>query len=164
MQWNSSCLVRIWLLAVLALAAGPGCSRNNAQGWFDRGAARFHDGDYDGAIEAYAQGLQLEPGSAMGHNLLGMAYRMKFNGTGATEWKEKEIAAFREAVEADSTYWPAYINLGASLYYMGRQEEAAPFFSRALVLHPDNPEREQLEAFIREGGGTVPAAADSGSD
>jgi len=144
-------------LAVLAVVATPGCGRNSAQAWFDQGAARFQDGKFDEAIEAYTKGLDLEPGSAMGHNLLGMAYRMKFNGTGATEWKEKEIASFRMAVEADSTFWPAYINLGASLYYMGRKQEAAPFFSRALVIHPENPERGQLEAFIREGGGTVPA-------
>jgi len=148
----------IRLLAVLCVLAMPACSRNTAQSWFDRGADKFHDGNYDEAIDAYTHGLALEPDSPVGHNLLGMAYRMKFNGTGVSMWKEKEIASFRRAVEADSTYWPAYINLGASLYYIGKKTEAAPYFARALEVHPDNPERAQLEAFIREGGGEVPKA------
>lgn len=164
MRYGVSRTVRIGLLGLLILTGAPGCGGNSAQACFDRGASRFKDGKFDEAIEAYTKGLALDPQSAVGHNLLGMAYRMKFNTTGATEWKEKEIASFRLAVDADSTFWPAYINLGASLYYMGKKTEAAPFFTRALVLHPDNPEREQLETFIREGGGQPPAASASASD
>lgn len=155
---------RIGMLGLLILMGVPGCGGNSAQACFDRGASRYRHGKFDEAIEAYTKGLALDPHSAVGHNLLGMAYRGKFNATGVTEWKEKEIASFRLAVEADSTFWPAYINLGASLYYMGRKAEAAPFFTRALVLHPDNPEREQLETFIREGGGQPPAGSVSASD
>jgi tetratricopeptide (TPR) repeat protein len=80
-----------------------------------------------------------------------MAYRMQYNTVRAAEWKDKEIDAFRAAVDCDPTYWPAYINLGATLYYMGRKEEAAPYFETALELHPENPERAQLEGFIAEG-------------
>ena len=96
----------------------------------------------------------------MGFNLLGMAYRMKYNTLRAAEWKEKEIGAFRKAVAADSTYEPAHINLGATLYYLGNKTEAAPHFRRALELNPDNPEREQLEQFILEGGEETPDRGD----
>jgi tetratricopeptide (TPR) repeat protein len=144
------------------LAGCHGGSAKTAQKYFDQGAERFQDKDYDQAIAAYLKGIQLEPASAVGYNLLGMAYRWKYNAVGASMWKEKEIDAFRKAVAADSTFYPAYINLGASLYYMGSKAEAAPYFERALVLYPENPERPALEKMIREGGGTPPGEESAG--
>lgn len=146
-------------LAVTVLIGG-GCREEGAQTHFDRGAEEFQDSKYDEAILHYRKGLELEPASAVGYNLLGMAYRMKYNTLRAAEWKEKEIDAFRKAVEVDSTYVPACINLGATLYYLGNKTEAAPYFRRALDLNPDNPEREQLEQFIREGGEEVSDGGD----
>ena len=146
-------------MLVMAMV-GSGCGEESAQSFFDRGAGEFQDDDYDQAILHYRKGLELEPGSAVGFNLLGMAYRMKYNTLRAAEWKEKEIEAFRSAVAADSTYEPAHINLGATLYYLGNKTEAAPHFRRALELNPDNPEREQLELFIKEGGEDTPDVGD----
>jgi len=131
-------------------ASGCGGGQS-AQSYFNEGAEQVQDGNYERAIAAYEKGLEMEPRSAIGHNLLGMAYRMQYNTVRAAEWKEKEIEAFLAAVDCDATYWPAYINLGATLYYLGRKEEAAPYFTRALELFPDNPERSQLEGFIAEG-------------
>lgn len=143
---------RLWpLLTAAVVLAGCGGGTENAQRHFDDGAEHFQNGQYDDALEAYGRGLEVEPNSAVGHNLMGMAYRMKYNSLRDTRWKEQEIDAFRSAVAADSTFWPAHINLGATLYYMGKKTEAAHYFRTALRLHPDNPEREQLEAFIREG-------------
>jgi tetratricopeptide (TPR) repeat protein len=139
---------------------GSGCGEENAQAFFDRGAGEFKDGDYDQAILHFQKGLELQPGSAVGLNLLGMAYQKKYNTLRAAEWKEKEIDAFRKAVAADSTYEPAFINLGATLFYLGNKTEAAPYFRRALELNPDNPEREQLEQFILEGGEEAPDSGD----
>jgi tetratricopeptide (TPR) repeat protein len=141
-------LAPLALAAVLAACGGA----PSAQSYFDAGARKFQAKDYDGAIAAYQQGLRLEPRSAVGQNLLGMAYRFKYNAVRDSQYKEKEIAAFEAAVAADSTFVAAQINLGATLYYLGRKAEAAPHFRRALELQPDNPEREQLEGFIREGG------------
>jgi tetratricopeptide (TPR) repeat protein len=148
----------ILMLGFLFLGMVLGCGEKTAQDHFDAGAAAFQDEDYDEAIGDYERGLAIEPTSAVGHNLLGMAYRMKYNTLRSEAWKEKEIAAFRLAVAADSTYWPAHINLGASLYYLGEKREAAVHFAKALHLNPENPERAELEAFIREGGGVIPGA------
>jgi len=137
-------------LAGVLFATGCGKGQS-AQSYFDEGAEQFQDGHYEQAVAAYEKGLEMEPRSAVGHNLLGMAYRMQYNTVRAAEWKEKEIEAFRTAVDCDTTYWPAYINLGATLYYLGRKEEAAPYFRTALDLYPENPERAQLEGFIAEG-------------
>lgn len=136
------------MCVVLAACGGP----QTAQDYFDQGAEHFQDGDYDEAIASYQSGLELEPRSPVGYNLLGMAYRMKFNAGGDAALKEQEIAAFTQAIEADSTFFPAQINLGASLYYTGRTQEAARHFHRALELDPQNPERKQLESMIRDGG------------
>jgi tetratricopeptide (TPR) repeat protein len=145
-------------LVVTAMMAS-GCGKETAQALFDRGAEELKDGEYDQAILHFEKGLELEPGAAAGFNLLGMAYRMKYNTLRAAEWKEKEIDAFRQALAADSTYEAAHIQLGATLYYLGNKTEAAHHFRRALELNPDNPERDQLEQFIEEGG---EEATDSG--
>ena len=140
--------VMLGSLVVLLLAA---CQQNQAQDWFERGADAYQEGRFAEAVEAYQQGLDLEPESAVGWNLMGMACRMQFNQIRSEEWKRKEEQAFKKAVAADSTFWPAQINLGATLYYQGKPREAAPFFKRALELNPDNPEKERLLEFISEG-------------
>jgi tetratricopeptide (TPR) repeat protein len=143
-----------WLPALVLALALAACAKSapTAQSYFDEGARLFQSGDYDAAIAAYERGLLLEPRSAVGQNLVGMAYRFKYNAVRDSRYKDKEIAAFEAAVVADSTFAPALINLGATLYYLGRKPEAALHFRRALAVNPDNPEREQLEGFIREGG------------
>lgn len=151
---------RISVLAVAVALWFPlawGCGAKSAQDYFRKGEQLATAGKLDDAIEAYQTGLEMEPGSAMGYNLLGMAYRLKYNALRSTQWKQKEIAAFEQAELADSTFWPAYVNLGATLYYMGNAHDAAPHFIRALTLYPQNPEREKLEAMIREGQGEPPA-------
>ena len=145
---------------ILTAMIGGGCGEESAQSLFDRGAGEFQDGNYDQAILHYQKGLELEPGLAEGFYLLGLAYRMKYNTLRAAQWKEMEIDAFRKAVAADSTHELAHINLAATLYYLGDKKEAAHYFRRALELNPDNPERKQLEQFIREGGEEVPDRRD----
>ena len=139
------------LLVLLGLLAGCHQGPKRAQVFFEEGGRHYAAGDYDRAIAAYRRGLELEPRSAVGLNLVGMAYRMKYNTLRDLDWKEKELAAFREAAAADSTFWPAMINLGATLYYLDRKAEAAELFRKALRLNPENPEREVLEGMIAEG-------------
>ncbi len=149
----------LWCSVLVLGAALAGCrTEGGAQQFFDAGARAYQKKDYDDAIAAYRKGLLREPGSAVGYNLLGMAYRMKYNTVRSNDWKEKEVLAFRQSVAADSTFWPAYINLGVTLYYLGKKDEAAPYFRRALELNPRNPERTQIETFIQDGSGTVPEA------
>lgn len=145
MVWTRSILVAAMLAAVLA-----GCGRNGAADHFSEGDRRFEAGEYAGAAEEYRAGLEMEPASAPAWNRLGMACRLQFNESRDSAWKEQELDAFRRAVAADSTYWPAYVNLGATLYYLGRKEEAFPLLQRALDLHPGNPDRQALEALLAD--------------
>jgi tetratricopeptide (TPR) repeat protein len=137
------------LAAALAAWALAGC--RGAQAYYDRGDEQFREQRYDEAIADYRRALALEPTSAEGWNRLGTAYREKYNTERLSDWKDKEIAAFERSVRADSVYWPARINLGASLFYLGRKAEAAPHLKRALELNPDNPQRPQIETMIAEG-------------
>jgi len=124
-----------------------------AEGFLSRGEKEYQSEKYDKAIVSFRRGLALDGGSARGYHLLGLAYRMKYNTTREGEWKGKELQAFEDAVAADSTYWPAHVNLGAALFYLGRKRDAARHFSTALKLNPQNPERKKLEEMIREGRG-----------
>lgn len=148
----SGALGRSLVLVLCGVLAACGGDRTAAD-HFREGEELVMKGEFDQAIAAYQKGLELEPGSAVGHNLLGMAYRFKYNAVRTAEWKEKELAEFEKAVASDSTFWPAYVNLGATLFYMGKKAEATPHFRRALDLYPDNPEREELEKLISQGTG-----------
>lgn len=142
-------LAIIFLIAVASIGNCGG--EKNAQDYFNEGAKCFEAGNYDGAIEMYKKGLELEPNSAGGYNLLGMGYRFKYNTTGDMDYKNKEIEAFQKAIDMDPKFWGAMINLGATYYYMGEKKKAAPYFKKALEIYPNNPEKTELEKMIQEG-------------
>ncbi len=130
-----------------------GCSSQtkNNQNYLDEGIKLFQQGKYKEAIEKYKEGLKSDPKNALGYNLLGMAYRFRFNQLGAQEYKEKEIEAFKKAIEIEPKYWVAYKNLIASLYYQGRKKEAVPYIEKALELQPNDPEKDLLLQWLDEG-------------
>jgi tetratricopeptide (TPR) repeat protein len=125
-------------------------SKKSSGDYFKEGEELFAKKLYDEAIEKYEEGLKLTPNSAVGYNLLGMAYRFKFNEVRDPSFRQKEIESFKKAIEIDETYWVAYINLGATYYYGERKAEAIPLFQRALELYPLNPEKEAIERMIEE--------------
>lgn len=129
----------------------PGCGRESARACFDDGTRHFERGEYAEAVADYEAGLALEPNSAVGHNLLGMACRMQYAELRDRAWRMRELTAFRHSVDADSTFWPAQINLGVTLYDEGRKREAAACFARALEIYPQNPERERIARYVEEG-------------
>ena len=134
---------------VLGMFVG-GCGGNRADSHFAAGDRHFQAEEYEVAAREYRAGLALEPARAEAWNRLGMACRLQFNTSRRSMWKDQEIAAFRRAVKADSTYWAAYVNLGASLYYLGQPREAAPYLRRGLELYPENPDRAALEALLSD--------------
>ena len=154
----------IWIVAVSVSMGSLGCGGEptTADGFFARGESQYQDGEYDLAIQSFEKGLVMDATSAEGHHLLGLAYRMKYNTTHESEWKHRELDAFRAAVAADSTYSPAHVNLGSALFYLGKKKEAAAHFSIALELDPENPSRAMLEDMIRQG--LAPPSSEPRSD
>jgi Tfp pilus assembly protein PilF len=149
---------RFWccLLIVGLLGCGGGEKSaeqsKEAQVWLEQGIVQFQQQDYDAAMASFNKAAELDPKSAVTHNMLGMTYRFKYNQVRSQELKEREIAAFEKAIEADPNYWVAVVNLGATHYHLGDKGKAAPLFKRALELNPQHPEKEELLRIIAEGG------------
>jgi tetratricopeptide (TPR) repeat protein len=139
------------------LAGLPACeskedqkSAESSQALLEKGQAAFKQGKYDQALQAYEEALKQEPRSAVIHNLAGMAYRFKFNQLRSPDLREKEIAAFKKAIEMDPKFIPALVNLGSTYYFSDKKKEAAEQFKRVLEIMPKHPEAEQLKKMIAE--------------
>ena len=141
------------LLALSAILLIASCADQNesTNKLIDEGMKLFQEGNYDASIQKYNEALKVEPNNSIAYNLLGMAYRFKFNQTGTQEYKTKEIESFKEAIDLDPKYWVAYKNLAATLYYLDRKKEAVPYLEKALELQPNDPEKSVLLQWIEEG-------------
>lgn len=141
------------LLALSAILLIASCADQNesTNKLLDEGIKLFQEGNYDASIQKYNEALKVEPNNSIAYNLLGMAYRFKFNQTGTQEYKTKEIEYFKEAIDLDPKYWVAYKNLAATLYYLDRKKEAVPYLEKALELQPNDPEKSLLLQWIEEG-------------
>jgi tetratricopeptide (TPR) repeat protein len=134
------------LLAVLL-----GCGGDNAEKYMEAGFVNFQQQKYDEAIANYEKAITLQPRAAAAYNMIGMAYRFKYNKLGVPEFRQKEMAAFQKAVEIDPQNWVALINLATDYYAEGQKAKAAPLFKKALELNPNHPEKLALQKMIEEG-------------
>ena len=80
-------------MIILLIICGCSSQNNNVQELLNEGASLFQKGDYDAAIQKYNEALQIDSNNSVGYNLLGMAYRFKFNQTGTQEYKDKVLSA-----------------------------------------------------------------------
>ena len=150
-------LMAVLVAVIVAACVGLGLylafrDRESASSLFDRGARAFEEGRYDEAIDLYKKALEKEPESSIGYNLLGMGYRFLYLQARNTGYREKEVEAFRRAIELDPRNVAALVNLGATLYDQGDRAEAAAFLQKALDVYPDHPDRAQIEEMIRQAG------------
>jgi tetratricopeptide (TPR) repeat protein len=140
------------LLTTLLLVVPLGCSGDSAEKYMQEGFAKFQQQQqYDEAIIYYEKAIKLQPRAAAAYNMIGMAYRFKYNKLGVPEFRQKEMAAFQKAVEIDSKNWVAMINLATDYYAEGQKDKAAPLFKKALELNPNHPEKAEIEKLIKEG-------------
>ena len=149
--------ILVWSAAVIMVVAAVLASKrcwaiSEAQKFTEHGADQMEKKQYDQAIASFKKAIQADPNSEVTYNLLGMAYRHKYNQVQTQDLKNQEIAAFQKAVEIAPNSWVALINLGVTYYYMGEKDKAAPLFKKALSLNPDHPQKAQLEKMIQEGG------------
>ncbi len=118
------------------------------------GSSSFKEGNYDRAIDLYAKAAKKDPLRAEAHNLLGMAYRMKYRTTNNPKYREKEVQSFKKAIEIDPRNVSALVNLGTTLYDMNKRQEAVPYLRKALEIQPDHPDRAQIEELIEKASGS----------
>lgn len=119
-------------LSQLILHLTDEISRSNspANTYFLRGNAYLDAGQFAEAARDYKSALELDPGSAVYHNNLGIAlrYMERFNDA---------IAAYDRAIDIDPEYRDAYTNRGVALADRGDLEQAVGDFSRAIVIDPE---------------------------
>jgi len=139
------------IFTFLLLAVPLGCSGENAEKYMQAGFVSFQQQKYDEAIANYEKAIKLEPRASAAYNMLGMAYRFKYNQLGGPEFRQKEMAAFQKAVEIDPKNWVAMINLATDYYAEGQKAKAAPLFQKALELNPNHPEKTEIQKLIAEG-------------
>jgi tetratricopeptide (TPR) repeat protein len=142
-----------FFLVFLTLTILWGCAGESPEKYVQEGFVHFQKQEYDQAIASYQKAINLDPRAAAVYNMLGMAYRFKYNQLGTPELRDKEIAAFNKAIETDPKAWVAMVNLGATYNAQGQKAKAAALLKKVLELHPDHPEKAQMEKIIAEGQG-----------
>jgi len=140
-----------FILTTLLLLAPLGCGGDSAEKYMHEGFANFQQQKYDAAIACYEKAIQLEPRAAAAYNMIGMAYRFKYNKLGVPEFRQKEMAAFQKAVEIDAKNWVAMVNLATDYYDEGQKDKAAVLFKKALAVNPNHPEKAAIQKMIVEG-------------
>ncbi len=134
-------------LAGAALAAGPalhasqaGAVKTPAQEKTQetlnrvRGELFSGKGRPDEAIRSLKEVLAVDPGSAEGHLLLGIAYRT----VGAPDLMGEAVAELRQALEINPEFVPARYYLAHIYLDLGRNERAREELQAALVTAPRN--------------------------
>ena len=104
---------------------------NNPKLYVKLGQARWNQGDYQHAFDAFKQAVQLAPASAEAHNWLGAFLMGRGNLPDA-------ISELRKAVSLDPKYARAYTNLGSALAKSGDLAGAVTAFQKALILEPNS--------------------------
>jgi tetratricopeptide (TPR) repeat protein len=90
----------------------------------------YYQGKYQKAIEVFKQASTLQP-RATTYHFLGNAYAF-------LQRFHEALNAYRQAVQLDPDYEPAYPELGAAYYRLQRYTEAARAFEQAIRLKQDD--------------------------
>lgn len=116
-------------LVVAVVSAFPRVARY----YNNRGVQLQQQGQLGPAIQAYRRALILKSHYAAAHYNLGDAYEDIPN-------YEKALEEYQEAIDADFTFYPAYINL-SRLYILRRKDYGAALslLDHALNLKPEEP-------------------------
>jgi len=99
--------------------------------------------DLENALQLLEQAIQLDPGFAAGHVLIGniLFYGMRNYGVPTNIWIDQAYAMAQWAIQIDSTLPDGYLLRGNILNdQLGKPEEAQKDLQRAYELDPGNPE------------------------
>jgi len=108
-------------------------SEPDIQQHHDRARELYNKGDYDGAIAAFYQALELDPQDEEAHYGAGVSLYNKGDFDGA-------VAALDWALELDPHDKEAHYHRGRALYNKGDDDGAIAAFDRALDLDPKDKE------------------------
>ncbi|HXG67773.1 MAG TPA: tetratricopeptide repeat protein [Blastocatellia bacterium] len=141
----------LFTLSLHSLALGQSAAAQqpkDAEQYHRAGVGYYDSGEYEKAIEAYRQALQLNPDSTDAWYHLGMAY------SSLGRYKEA-VEAYSRAIRRKPDYAAAHFNLGHAYSNLKQYDNAIKAFQQAIQYEPDN-----LEAYFALGY----AYFDSGRD
>jgi tetratricopeptide (TPR) repeat protein len=100
-----------------------------ARVWFNLGGA-YMNSDRENARKSFLHALELQPHFPEALYDLGVIEQGKKN------W-DLAVTYYQRAIEQQTDYWPAWNNMGNTLFAMGRQDPALRCFETTLRLNPD---------------------------
>ncbi len=119
-------------------------SRKEARELFEKGMAKYREGNYGEALLFFKEAVKLDNSVADYYTALGLTY--------ATEWDghepeiKKAATAFKKATEIDPGNPRNYFYLGEVLKHVGKIDQAKKYFERAVHLKPDyEPAKNELK-------------------
>lgn len=92
----------------------------------------FNKGDYAKATEQYKKAVEIADSPQL-HNYLGTSLRTE-------GYLDKAVSEYVKAIELDSNYAPAYMNLGATFLYMSKFGDSITEEQKAISLNSNDPE------------------------
>ena len=104
----------------------------SVQETFNHGHALQARGDLEGAMAAYADVLEIDPGYAQAHVNLVAVHGQLGN-------YEQAAASYERSVALDPSIAEAHYNYGVSRHFAGDYRGAANAFERALAINPQDP-------------------------
>lgn len=119
-----------------------GLDTQDAMAFCNRGAARAELGDYQGAIEDYTYGLQLNPNCETAYNNRGVAYYELAN-------LPQSKMDFDQALQLNPNDESAYYNRSLVHFRLGDCEAALEDYNHVLRLNPQNDKAYHQRGVIR---------------
>ena len=122
-----------------------------ASAYYNRGLARYHKGDLEGALADYNQALRLRPDDPATLNNRGLALADKGDFDGA-------LADYNQALRLRPDDPDALNNRGLALADKGDLDGALADYNQAMRLQPDDPAPFNNRAILLLGKGDLEAA------
>ena len=130
----------VWLGSTMALAVPPS-QTDPAKQQYEQGSTLFKQGDYEGALLALKKAVELQPGSAEAHYLLGMTY---YKGK---KQPSDAIGELKKAIQLNPKFGQAYYDLGLIYQAQDKPADAKQALIRAVELSPDEQTHLALARF-----------------
>ena len=107
------------------VATGP-----KADDFYIQGNEKYNKGDYQGALVAYNQAIQLNPNYAKAYSNRGLARYQSGD-------KQRAIQDYNQALKINPNDVPAYYNRGNARSGLGDKQGAIADYNRALEINPN---------------------------
>lgn len=128
------------MAANLAIQGKRGIVSLSVDDYRSFGVLAYSEQRYDNAIHYFGEVLKRDPADYRALTSLGVTYfqegELAKSREEKAEWNRKAVEAHQSALRVNSKYVVAYSNLGISLYYLDRKDEAVAAELTAIRLDP----------------------------